>query len=246
WQVNAEKQFRKFLAGNRQAILALVESGTIFSRAEIEPLLDTTLPGMAEMAALLAIHDLLADGDYDRIVVDTAPIGHTLRLFEMPEHFAKFLDFLDVAAGRDQVLAAHFGGRARPVSEPFIGEWRRMVEDVRAALADAHTQVTLVTTSESFSLNESVRVAKQMRESDSAIAVTDMVVNKVVEAEAGCSLCRAREREQAKALKFLRARFPRTRFRGLKVWTAPDPGHPFLGAAQLAALGAHVFDGKPL
>src|SRR3954469_16167953 len=64
WQVNAEEQFRKFLATNRQASLDLVESGTIFSRDEIAPLLDTTLPGMAEMAALLAIHELLEAGDY--------------------------------------------------------------------------------------------------------------------------------------------------------------------------------------
>ena len=241
WQVNADERFRRFLAGNRDAILALVESGTIFSRAEIEPLLDTTLPGMAEMAALLAIHDLLADGEYDRIVVDTAPIGHTLRLFEMPEHFARFLDFLDVAAGRDQVLAAHFGGRAQPVSQPFIKEWRTMVADVRAALSSKDTRVTLVTTSETFSLNESVRVARQMQESDAPIAITGVVLNKIVVPEAGCKSCGARAREAAKARKFLRARF-----RGLTVRTAPDPGHPFLGAAQLAALGAHVFQGKPL
>ncbi|MBI2677185.1 MAG: ArsA family ATPase [Candidatus Koribacter versatilis] len=246
WQVAAEKQFQKFLAGNRKAILALVESGTIFSSAEIEPLLDTTLPGMAEMAALLAIHDLLASDDYGHIVVDTAPIGHTLRLFEMPEHFAKFLDFLDVAAGRDQVLAAHFGGRARPVSQPFITEWRQMVEAVRAALADAKTQVTLVTTSETFSLHESVRVAKQMRDSDSPIALTDVVLNKVVEPERDCDACRRRARATAPAKAFLRKHF-----RGLPVHVAPDPGHPILGAAQLAAFGAHVFqinggDKRPL
>jgi arsenite-transporting ATPase len=241
WQVNAEKQFQQFLAGNRKVILALVESGTIFSAAEIEPLLDTTLPGMAEMAALLAIHDLLESEDYDHIVVDTAPIGHTLRLFEMPEHFAKFLDFLDVAAGRDQVLAAHFGGHARPVSQPFIAEWRQMVEDVRAALANANTEVTLVTTSETFSLNESVRVAKQMRDSDSPIAITGVVLNKVVEPERGCKACAPRARATAPAKAFLRKHLRR-----LPVQVALDPGHPILGAAQLAAFGAHVFGGKAL
>ena len=239
WQVNADAQFKKFLAGNREAILRLVESGTIFSRDEIAPLLDTTLPGMAEMAALLAIHDLLESGEYDRIIVDTAPIGHTLRLFEMPEHFARFLDFLDVAAGRDQVLAAHFGGRVRRVSEPFIAEWRRMVEDVRVALANEDTQVTLVTTAETFSLNESVRVAKQMRDSEAPIEVTDLVLNKVVADHKRCPVCHHRAQEQARALKVLRAKF-----RGLPVRTAPDPGHPFLGAAQLGALGARVASGK--
>jgi arsenite-transporting ATPase len=241
WQVDAEKQFRKFLAVNRDAILTLVENGTIFSREEIEPLLDTTLPGMAEMAALLAIHDLLASGAYDRIVVDTAPIGHTLRLFEMPEHFARFLDFLDVAAGRDQVLAAHFGGRARLVSQPFLAEWRQMVEDVRTALAEDGTDVVLVTTPETFSLNESVRVARQMRESEAAIALTRVVLNKVVERSAKCAECGPRAQSAKRARVFLRRNFRR-----LPVQAAPDPGHPILGAAALAAFGAHVFARKPL
>ncbi|HTK94278.1 MAG TPA: ArsA family ATPase, partial [Terriglobales bacterium] len=241
WQVNADQQFRRFLAGNRDAILTLVESGTIFSRAEIEPLLDTTLPGMAEMSALLAIHDLLESGEYARVVVDTAPIGHTLRLFEMPEHFAKFLDFLDVAAGRDAVLAAHFGGRVTRLSQPFIAEWRRMVNAVSAALTDGETRVTLVTTPETFALNESVRVAQQMREAEAPMAVTDIVLNKVVTDNRRCATCHKRAGEQRKALSFLARRF-----RGVEVRTAPDPGHPFLGPEQLAALGARVYRDRAL
>src|SRR6185312_10241819 len=93
WQVNAEKHFREFLKPYRDALLDLIESGTIFTREEIEPLLETTLPGMAEVSALIAISQLLSSNDYDAIVVDTAPMGHTLRMFEMPQHFVRFLDF---------------------------------------------------------------------------------------------------------------------------------------------------------
>src|ERR1051326_7065143 len=59
WQVDAQLQFRKFLEKYREPIVSLLEGGTMFTRTEIEPLLDTTLPGMAEMAALLAIHEVL-------------------------------------------------------------------------------------------------------------------------------------------------------------------------------------------
>jgi anion-transporting ArsA/GET3 family ATPase len=65
WEIDAGKQFRKFLDRHRRAILDMVESGTIFSRSEIEPLLDATLPGMAEFAALLAIRDLVASARYN-------------------------------------------------------------------------------------------------------------------------------------------------------------------------------------
>ena len=73
WEVNSQKEFEKFLAGNRDSILEIVEQGTFFSKEEIAPLLDTTLPGMAEVAGLLAIEELIASDEYDHIVVDTAP-----------------------------------------------------------------------------------------------------------------------------------------------------------------------------
>jgi len=135
WQINAEKQFREFLSPYQDAVLKIVESGTIFSREEIEPLLNTTLPGMAEVAALLAIHELLHPAKrehvgYDHIVVDTAPIGHTLRLFELPEHFSRFLDFLDLAGSRDRWLAQRFGGRGG-VSNAFLEQWQQIVAEIK-------------------------------------------------------------------------------------------------------------------
>ncbi len=111
WEIDSQREFEKFLAENRDGILKIVENGTFFNREEIAPLLDTTLPGMAEVAGLLAIRELLESGEHDHIVVDTAPFGHTLRLFELPGHFQRFLDFLEVASSRDALLAQRFGGR---------------------------------------------------------------------------------------------------------------------------------------
>jgi arsenite-transporting ATPase len=71
WEVNAEKKFQAFLSQHKERLLSILEAGSIFTRADIEPLLETTLPGMAEMAALLAITDGLASDKYDHIVVDT-------------------------------------------------------------------------------------------------------------------------------------------------------------------------------
>ena len=105
-QLNAEAAVAEFLGAQREGILQILESGSLFTREELEPLLDSALPGMAEVAALLAIHDLL-ESDYDAVILDTAPMGHTLRLFELPAHLERFLKLLEVAASRDQVLAAH-------------------------------------------------------------------------------------------------------------------------------------------
>ncbi len=90
-QLDAEKQINSFLKAEREEILELLHRGSLFTGDELSSLLDTSLPGMAEVAALLAINALL-DSEFDEIVVDTAPMGHAIRLFQMPQHFVRFLD----------------------------------------------------------------------------------------------------------------------------------------------------------
>ena len=155
-QIDPDRQIQKFLTHEREDILALLNKGSLFTRDELAPLLDTSLPGMAEVAALLAIHELL-DSDYDEVVIDTAPMGHAIRLFQMPEHFARFLDVLEAAASRDVVLAQHFGGHVQ--REPALDRWARMVERVEKALSADGSKLALVTTPEPFSLNEAARSA---------------------------------------------------------------------------------------
>jgi arsenite-transporting ATPase len=240
WQINAHREFENFIGRNRDVILDLVEQGTIFSRQEIEPLLETTIPGMAEVAALLAIDALLDSGKYHEIVADTAPIGHTLRLFEMPAHFARFLDFLDVAASRNRVLAAHFGGHtASAPSQPFLSEWRRAVEHVSEALGAEHSRLVLVTTAESFALNESLRAADALAASSRRIS--SIVLNRAVTRPGACAFCRKRARDTRSARMFLARHFPR-----VPLSLGEDDGSPPVGVAALLGFGEHVFAGKRL
>lgn len=239
WQVNAQREFGKFLDRYRDAIFSVVESGTIFTRKEIEPLLDSTLPGMAEMAALLAIHNAIESEKYGAIVVDTAPFGHTLRLFEMPLHFSRFLDFLDVAASRDQVLAQTFGG-TRSVSQPFLAEWRNIVSRVQAALSADSSRLVLVTTPESFALNESLRVRDQLIEG-AHLRVSDVVLNRANVSHSKCERCSEFARKTRSAASFIKRHFP-----GALVKIAEDSGAPVLGADHLLRFAQHVFAGRKL
>lgn len=236
WQIDAEREFRKFLAGNRGAILDIVESGTFFSKEEIAPLLDTTLPGMAEMAGLLAIQELLEKREHDHIVVDTAPFGHTLRLFELPSHFQRFLNFLNVASSRDALLAETFGGRLKPPSHAFLDRWEEMISQLREAFTSEHASIFLVTSPETFSLNEAVRSLKSLEESVPEMQIGTIILNRAVKAGGRCTRCHGREQMTRKAGQFLKREFPR-----IPTLMGPDPGNPIVGINLLSKFGSTVF-----
>ncbi len=237
-QLDAERQIKKFLAAERNDLLALLSKGSLFTADELEPLLDTSLPGMAEVAALLALRDLLV-GDYDEVIVDTAPMGHAIRLFQTPQHFARFLDVLETAAARDVELAKHFGGRVH--REAALDRWTQMVEQVERALSAEGSRLVLVTTPERFSLKEAVRAAATFASGGVHQRISEIVLNRAVAARRDCARCHRQRAETAAARRFLQNKFPQA-----TLFTAADPGSPILGIAALQAFGAHIFANRRL
>jgi len=188
---------------------------------------------MAEVGALLAVQELL-DSDYDEVVVDTAPMGHAIRLFQMPEHFARFLTVLETAAARASVFARHFGRRVR--SEPAVEHWAHMEERVEKALSAGSSRLVLVTTLEPFSLKEAFRCVAAFQN-----PVAQIVLNRAVRGKTNCPRCQERVRLTLAARRFLQRHFPQA-----KLFTAEDSGCPILGGSALRRFGEHIFAGRRL
>jgi len=239
WELNASRLFGDFFRHYKQSILEIVERGSLFSAAEISPLLETALPGMSEISGLLAIRDAISSRKYSHIVVDTAPFGHTLRLFSLPDQFLRVLKFLELAAGRDRVLAAHFGGGVQAAEPKLIEDWRGKIDQLAQAFSDA--ELFLVTTAEKFALNESVRCMSEARESSPYLKLKSVVLNRVVRRAGKCSFCRKRVKAARSAEFFLREQFP-----SAEVHIGEDPGFPIMGLEALRKFGEHVFANRRL
>jgi arsenite-transporting ATPase len=237
-QIDSERRFHQFLKRHKKQLLDVLENGSIFSREDIEPLLEATFPGMAEMAALLATHEAMKSGQYDLIVVDTAPFGHTLRLFGLPEQFLKLVSFLELSASRDQILAAHFGGTGHDVGSGLLRGWRSMVEEIQRTFTSG-SSLFLVTTPEKFALQESLRARDILRQQNPPLEMDTVVLNRVVVAEGKCRACATRVEAARAAQVLIKREFP-----GRKMFVGEDRGEPVAGVAALAAFGDHVFAGK--
>lgn len=234
WELNASRLFSDFVRHYKQSILEIVERGSLFSAAEIAPLLETALPGMSEISALLAIRDAINSKKYSHIVVDTAPFGHTLRLFSLPEQFVRVLNFLEVAAGRDRVLAAHFGGRIRAAEPKLIEDWRAKIEQLAQAFSAA--DLFLITSAEKFALNESVRCMSEVRQSSPSLKLKSIVLNRVVRRAGECAVCKKRANAARRAELLLRKQFP-----SAELHIGDDPGFPIIGPGALRSFGEHIF-----
>jgi arsenite-transporting ATPase len=84
----------RWFARIQPALITLIERGSYLDEVDARSFLDLSLPGIDEVMAALRLVDLLAS-DAQRIVVDTAPTGHTLRLLDAARVLRSW-----VAAGR--------------------------------------------------------------------------------------------------------------------------------------------------
>lgn len=238
WHIDAEKEFRSFLARRKEALLRAVESGTLFTRAEIEPLLDTALPGMAELGALLALRRIVASARWNEVIVDTAPIGHTLRLFALPQHFVDFTRFLELAASRDQWLSQRFGSGKSPAGA-LLDDLAQAARDMERLVSGEASSAYLVTTAEQFSLKQAVRSMSALRELGSALPLPAIILNRAVQQPSTCERCKAMRRRTIAAGKVLRRAFPTVR-----QVVSLDPGAPIIGVATLQKHAAATFGNR--
>ena len=151
----------------------------------MNPMMGGTMPGADEAAAMRQLLEYLDDPRFDRVVVDTAPTGHTLRLLQLPE-------MMDSMVGRMMKLRQQFSGMMEGVKGMFGGgsdgapgmgnldELQERIERLRAVLQDpTRTDFRVVMIPEEMSVVESERLVSRLGEFD--IPVQTLVVNRVME-----------------------------------------------------------------
>ena len=174
-------------------------AGLRLDDADLERLFEAGLiPGGDEVAALEYVARY-ADADYDAVVFDTAPTGHTLRLLDLPDVLAETLGVAgDVQrrvrrtarAARSMVLgpAAYWGGGD---DGDAVAALHDRIEAVGALLRDPErTGFRVVCTPERMAIAESERLVARLREAE--VPIDSLVVNRVFTNPDDCDCDRCR------------------------------------------------------
>jgi len=162
-QLSAADLRRDFLAAWRETIAEIVDRGTYLDRVDVDGLVDAALPGADEIFALLALGDALADGSggYQRLIIDTAPTGHTLRLLALPDTMRALVAMLEAMQEKHRFMVRALARRyRRDRADDFLDEMRSRLDALRAALSNpSAVAALLVTRIEPVVAAETVRYA---------------------------------------------------------------------------------------
>jgi len=79
------------------------------------------IPGMEEVVSLLHIHKQAKEGQFDRVIVDAAPTGETMRLLTMPESFQWYVGRLSGWGDATLRMAGGLLRRFLPDKDVFSG-----------------------------------------------------------------------------------------------------------------------------
>lgn len=175
-QLDAEHARAAFLARWRDTLVTIVDRGTYLDEEDITGLVDATLPGVDEAMALLTLAALETE-EWPRIVVDTAPTGHTLRLLALPATFRALVGLLERMQAKHRFMVSALTHRYRAdAADAFLDEMRRQLAALDAVLRDpARSAMVLVARAEEVVAEETARYADRLRAL--GIAVGAVVVN---------------------------------------------------------------------
>jgi arsenite-transporting ATPase len=174
----------------------------------------TMSPGIDEAAAFDKFLQYMTTDEYDIVVFDTAPTGHTLRFLSFPE-------MMDSWVGKMIKVRRQIGSMAKAFKNimPFMGdeeeedkaledmeETKKKIREARGVMADPNrTSFKMVVIPEEMSIYESERAMEALKKYN--MYADGVIVNQIQPEEADCEFCQARRNIQEQRLETIKTKF---------------------------------------
>lgn len=162
---------------------------------ELEEIFDTLPAGTDEVVALAKVINIIKKGDFDRIVIDTAPTGHTLRMLSTPSFIADLIDKLLAIAQKvnqnaaiKMLITSSASSQeietAAETAKSTLLSFQLQMYDLEDLFADPDsTEFLIVTVPTELAVRESTRLLNDLtfEDPDMPIKVRNVVANQVLQ-----------------------------------------------------------------
>lgn len=200
-------------------------------------------PGIDEAAAFDKFLQYMMTDEYDMVIFDTAPTGHTLRFLSFPE-------MMDSWVGKMIKVRRQIGSMAKAFKNimPFMGDeeeedkamedleaTKKQIREARGIMADPErTTFKTVVIPEEMSIYESERAVEALHKFN--INTDGVIVNQIQPEEADCDFCKARRQIQEQRLKTIQEKFG-----DQVIAEIPLMSHEVKGMNQLKEIGSILY-----
>ena len=178
-EIDAAESLRRFKQKHTEQLEKIALRGTILDPEEVQALLDLSLPGLDEIMAFLEISRLVENGEYRCVLVDTAPMGHTLRFLGLFELMERWFQALDAMLAKHRYLSEVYRGEYQPDEvDKFLEQLHQSLTVLATLLRDEQRcRFVAVLLPEELSLLQTRRLLDGLAALH--ISVTDLIVNQV-------------------------------------------------------------------
>ncbi|CAI9773946.1 unnamed protein product [Fraxinus pennsylvanica] len=185
----------------------------LLGELKLGELLNSPPPGLDEAIAISKVMKFLESQEYNmftRIVFDTAPMGHTLRLLSLP-------DFLDASIGKilklkqkifsaTSALKSVFGQQENQTNAADkLEKLRERMIKVRELFRDTNsTEFVIVTIPTVMAISESSRLCSSLKKDN--VPVKRLVVNQILPpSTSDCKFCAMKRKDQARSISMIKS-----------------------------------------
>ena len=193
-EISAKKTFSAFKARYEKEIKQIIDTSTYLDREDIESVFALPIPGIDEVMGLKTITDLIEEGRFDKVIVDTAPTGHALRLLTLPDMLDGWIKVMAKMRWKYRYVATTFGGAYKPdEGDDFLVEMKKTVARIHSLFKDGkRCEFIVVTIPADMAVREAERMIAELNKY--GITIKQLVVNNVVPLNDHCEFCKEKRK----------------------------------------------------
>jgi len=199
-----------------------------------------TAPGIEEEYMLNYILGLVESKQFDLVVWDTAPAGHTLKLLHLPQIFLKHLEaatkfYMNIYSYFEKLKETVKLQKGKRTLFEIISSWEALAIKIVDFIRDQEkSEFIIVTIPEALGVKQTERIINDFDQYE--LMVNHMIINNVVK-EADCAFHQARKAMQMEYIKKLEDRYGKR----MKLIQVPLAPHEIKGVERIGQVSEILF-----